>query len=385
MTASDTKEQIKLFHSQGMGQRSIAKRLGVSRGCVRHHIKNEPKFEPEFIKPPKQVIKDDIYKIEMAEKIRNSDDRYSHLLKEHIALQKTHAAALSIVKEWLPVEPIKPRKNETGGESTALLIASDWHCEEEIDPNTVSGLNEYTVKIAKARAEAFWQHGLQLVEMARSKGKVDCLVVGLLGDFISGYIHEELVETNAMSPTQAIVFAGGLIESGLKMLLEHGKFKRIIAACCVGNHGRTTQRRRIATNIQNSYEWLLYYMLQRCLPEIEWQLPTGYHNLLTIYNTRVRLHHGESVRYQGGVGGMTIPLNKAIAQWNKAKHADLDILGHWHQRLSTREAIVNGSLIGYSPFAVEIKAPYEPPLQSFALIHPRYGKTVEAPIFVESV
>lgn len=370
------REQIKQLINDGMTKTAIADHLGIARSTV---IRNSDKVESS----PIESVRADISNHGERNKLRNSEERYRHLLAEHSALQKLHAAALGVVDDWKPVQAIKPSSKSSGSESTALLIASDWHCEEVVDPGTVSGLNEYSPEIAQKRAESFWRHGLQLTEMARSRSRIDTAVVGLIGDFISGYIHDELVEVNAMSPTQAIVFAGEMIESGLRMLLEHGKFKRIVAVCCVGNHGRTTHKRRVATSTQNSYEWLLYYMLKRNLPEIEWQLPTGYHNWLSVYDTHIRFHHGESVRYQGGVGGMSIPLNKAIAQWNRARPASIDILGHWHQRVSTREAIVNGSLIGYSPFAVEIKAAYEPPAQSFALIHPRHGKTVEAPIFVE--
>ena len=40
----------------------------------------------------------------------------------------------------------------------------------------------------------------------------------------------------------------------------------------------------------------------------------------------------------------------------------------------------NGSLIGYNAYAMSIKADYEKPSQTFFLIHPRYGKTIVAPI-----
>lgn len=375
----DLSTEIGDLLAYGHSKTDIASRLGVARSTVIRHAKGMDKPN----KTAADVVKADIQTASGRDQLRDSQERYRVLLNEHTNLQRLHAAALGVVDDWKPVEAIKPRGKGQGSESTALLIASDWHCEEVVDAGTVSGLNTYSPEIAEQRAASFWRHGLQLVEMARSRSRVDTVVVGLLGDFISGYIHDELVEVNAMSPTQAIVFAGEMIESGLRMLIKDGGFKRIVAVCCVGNHGRTTHKRRVATNIQNSYEWLLYYMLRRQLPEIEWQLPTGYHNLFRVYDTEIRFHHGESVRYQGGVGGMTIPLNKAISQWNRARKADLDILGHWHQRISTREAIVNGSLIGYSSFAVEIKAAYEPPAQSFAMIHPRHGKTVEAPIFVE--
>jgi hypothetical protein len=58
-------------------------------------------------------------------------------------------------------------------------------------------------------------------------------------------------------------------------------------------------------------------------------------------------------------------------------------LGHWHQRLSTRDFVINGSIIGYNAYALSIKASFERPQQSFFLMHPKRGKTVECPIFVD--
>lgn len=40
----------------------------------------------------------------------------------------------------------------------------------------------------------------------------------------------------------------------------------------------------------------------------------------------------------------------------------------------------NGSMIGYSPYAIKIKAKPEPPMQSFFLIHKTRGKVGEFPI-----
>jgi hypothetical protein len=69
---------------------------------------------------------------------------------------------------------------------------------------------------------------------------------------------------------------------------------------------------------------------------------------LQIYDVTVRFHHGHSIRYAGGVGGIYIPTNKAIAQWNKGRHADLDVFGHFHQLRDGGNFICNGSLIGYN-------------------------------------
>jgi len=361
---------------------ATAKQLGVNRDTVIKYCSNlDAKKEKEI--SPKEAAQIDLQKIQHGRQFDGLRSKYSALLTEHEALQNLHNAAMGVKDSWRPVAPITAARKSVDGESTAVIVASDWHIEETVDPATVSHLNEFSLKIARERSERFWQNSLQLVEMARSRSKVDTIVVGLLGDFISGYIHEELMESNSLSPIEAIVYAGELIESGLKFLQTEGKFKRIIIPCSVGNHGRVSVRMKCSTSIENSFEFLLYYMLRKQLPELEWQLPTGYHNLLQVYDTRIRFHHGDDINFQGGVGGITIPLNKAISQWNKAKHADIDVLGHWHQRISARDFVLNGSLIGYGAYAVKIKATFERPQQSFFLIHPTRGRTVEAPIFVE--
>ena len=72
--------------------------------------------------------------------------------------------------------------------------------------------------------------------------------------------------------------------------------------------------------------------------------------------------------YWGGVGGLTIPVLKSIAQWDKAKRADLDIFGHWHTMIYHRKFIASGCLIGYNAYALRIKADFAEPSQTFAVI-----------------
>ena len=46
---------------------------------------------------------------------------------------------------------------------------------------------------------------------------------------------------------------------------------------------------------------------------------------------------------------------------------------------------MNGSLAGYSPYALSIKADYNEPSQVFFLMDKKRGKTIVAPIFLEKV
>ena len=113
---------------------------------------------------------------------------------------------------------------------------------------------------------------------------------------------------------------------------------------------------------------------------VHFVIEDSYHTYLTVYNQTIRFHHGHAIKYGGGVGGLTIPVNKAIAQWNKTRNADLDVFGHWHQQFDGGNFLCNGSLIGYNAFALFIKAGFEAPKQLFFLIDKKRSKTVVCPI-----
>jgi hypothetical protein len=178
-----------------------------------------------------------------------------------------------------------------------------------------------------------------------------------------------------------------MICSGIDLLVKSTKLP-IEIPTCVGNHGRTTPKMRIKTSFRNSYEWLLYKTLEKFYeknPRVHFQVGEGYHNTQNIMGRRVRFHHGDGLRYQGGVGGLTIPVNKSVAQWDKIEQADFDIFGHWHQHLvSYPKWISCGCLIGYSEYALSIKAEFQHPTQTFIVIDRRYGMTLAMPIFLTS-
>ena len=116
---------------------------------------------------------------------------------------------------------------------------------------------------------------------------------------------------------------------------------------------------------------------------LKFLIAEGYHIYLTVYGMVLRIHHGHALKYQGGIGGLYIPVGKAIDKWNKGRKADLDIFGHWHQLIFAPYFVCNGSLIGYNSYALSIKAEYEKPRQAFFLISKKRGRSLMAPIFVE--
>ena len=67
---------------------------------------------------------------------------------------------------------ITPHRKGGIGDAIAWAIASDWHVEEVVDPDTVSGLNEHNLEISDKKIERFYQHVLQLVELNRNSREI---------------------------------------------------------------------------------------------------------------------------------------------------------------------------------------------------------------------
>lgn len=316
---------------------------------------------------------------------RTTDAKYKAAIARIAELEERNELLLSLDGRK-PARPWNPAARKRGTHATAVMVLSDWHVEEVVDPAKVNGVNEHNLEIAEARARRTFERGMMLLDDARHLTKIDTLVVALLGDFISGYIHEELQETNLLSPIEACGFAEDLLERGLRTLLKESGVKRIIVPTCVGNHGRTTHKTRIGSMVDNSFEQAMYRHLERCFrhePRIVWQVGEGYHNWLDIEGHAVRFHHGDAIKYAGGVGGMAIPTNKAVASWNRTKPALVDFFGHLHTWLNHVNWVSNGSNIGYGAYSLFIKASFAPPCQTFAVIDRDRGLTRALQIFSE--
>jgi len=269
--------------------------------------------------------------------------------------------------------------------AAAILCCNDWHAEERIDPRTVNDLNEFDLDICTKRVDTLWQKALRMLDVASGLSKLDELVVWLGGDLINGFIHEELQEANFLGPAEAVSFVEGLIHTGLTFLLEHSNLP-IRVVCSIGNHGRSTAKTRHTTGYRSSWEWLAYQHLARLFAKdkrVAFVCEPSYHTYQDVAGRVIRFHHGDNIKYQGGVGGIAIPVNKAISQWNKSKRADWDVFGHWHQPGSCGRWTACNCLVGFNAHAVAIKADFYPPSQMLLVVSQKYGVVLETQLFVE--
>lgn len=301
-----------------------------------------------------------------------------------IERQEHELAVVSALEANLDTFTIEPKHGQGTSEGVAVLVASDFHVEESVGAE-VGGLNVFNLDIAKQRVERFFQAGLRLVKLLQQDIKIETVVLALLGDFISNDIHEEIAELAEQSPMHALVTAQNFLISGIEFLLANSTLNFVIP-CHSGNHARTTKTTRFSTENGHSLEYLMYLHLKAYFKNelrITFIIPEGYHSYLDVLGVTIRFHHGHAIKYGGGIGGIFIPAFKSISQWNKARHADLDVIGHFHSMKDGGNFLCNGSLIGYNGFALAMKCDYEKPKQLLFLIDKKRGRTATWPILLE--
>lgn len=284
---------------------------------------------------------------------------------------------------------IFPRLADTSArEMTAVVMASDWHVEEPVDAESVAYRNEYNLDIAELRIEKFFRGIVWNVEHQRASGRIriDDLVLWLGGDLMTGYIHPELVESNLLSPTETVRWLLPRLRDGIATLLKHLNLDRLVVPCSFGNHGRTTDKPRVSTGYANSYEWLMYHSLADSFQgdsRVQFEITNSPHQYVQVYDWTLHFHHGDDVKYQGGVGGLGIPLLKAVPMWDLIKPADVHCIGHHHTLRDYGRAVVNGSLIGYGPYSQRIRAPFESPGQMMFYMDRERGKSMVTHLWVD--
>jgi len=348
---------------------------------------------PTVAKPPAPELgieeQVEIEKEKVKAKAENLRSKFNHVAKQLADTERQLSYALGLSERTPQLIDIQPKQAAGTSESVAVMVGSDWHAEEEVLPGEVGEANLFNLEECKKRAVRFFQGGHRLWEITNRDTRVATIVLALLGDFINNMVcAEEHKETNLLLPMDAIVYVEDLIVSGINFLLKETDAEEVIVVCHAGNHGRTTQKQRNGqAEVGNSLEHYMYRHIMRVFekePRVRFQIAEGYHSYLNLFGEfPIRFHHGHNILYHGGVGGITIPVNKAINEWNKNRRAMLDVFGHFHQYIDGGNFVSNGSLVGYNAYAVRIKAPYERPQQAFFLVNKKYNcKSISAPVFL---
>ena len=170
-------------------------------------------------------------------------------------------------------------------------------------------------------------------------------------------------------------------------LADH--FGKVHISSVVGNHGRQTFKPRMKGRVHDNLDFLLSTMTANILngdKRITWDIPDTADCLVQVYDTKILLTHGDQIKGGGGgVGGLMAPVLRMIAK-KKINRPDFDVMafGHFHQQILApgQGVFACGSLKGVDEFSRLFNFPDCDPLQAFAVVTPKRGFTLTAPIFV---
>lgn len=370
-----TKKEVRGARGQQLTENAISKRRRSMGLAV-------------YIEPQPLSVLDEV-KVEATRDQNAALRQKNKELARHVdELQKTLDVALNLKNTKIKTSEIKKKHSDGTSESVAVVLISDLHVDERVLKHEVNGLNEYNPDIARERVHTVFENALKLVKMAQLDSHIDTVVFGFLGDMISGSIHDELAETNSLEPAFAVRLAYQVLREGIDYVANDESIKNIIIRCHSGNHGRMTDKNRNGQNeAGNSLEYILYQFLADTYEgtKVKVEVPEASMSYMNILSTELRFMHGHTIKYQGGVGGPTVPINRNIPRWDRGHRADITLMGHLHTFLDGGNFMVNGSVIGTTAYSM--KFGHEQPRQTFfmvthALGKPR-GKTLVAPIWAD--
>lgn len=322
-------------------------------------------------------------------------NKLSHLLKDYEKAQQEIAElnlrldeTLGLVNTEAEVPEWIGDNSDNASNSIPVLMVSDIHYGENVNPNEVPNANCYSPEVAKARWDRLINN---TILKTRSKDK-PCkgIVVCFLGDDISGDIHDELKETNDKTPVDACM---EIASQKVKMLRAFEKeYGKVWVVSVMGNHGRTTKKPQSKGLAEHNYDSLVAAIVKKQMEgdkNISFYTPKSGEAYFELNGVNFLATHGDRIGSRGGQGfiGCSATIARGQHKTRQAyaqigKPIDWLLIGHFHTPMQLEHTIANGTTVGYSQYARDLKIEPSYPSQTLFFVNDKYGVTDVSRIYV---
>lgn len=297
------------------------------------------------------------------------------------------ATTLRAVDARIPKWTAQKRRSKAL-QAAPVLLLSDWHFGETVDLRVMDGWNEYDDAIAKARWERVINQTPDMVDRHMHGYGVPFAVVALVGDMLSGDIHDELAKTNHFTTPRTVSTWVPRIAAGLRHLADTLPTDRIIVPCVDGNHDRLDKRTPMKRRAESSLTWIIYQWVADQLRDddrFHFVISQSSDVRLPIFDEHHLFVHGDAARGGGGIGGIWPPIMRYTTKLRDVYAAqqqpiDQVNMGHFHQYVIGRGFLVNGSGKGYDEYARRSAFAPEPAQQALYAVAPDRGVIFHAPV-----
>lgn len=319
----------------------------------------------------------------LKDQIKERDRLIADYRKEHGVLE----TLFRDLNEYLA--PIKPQamfydptsaKGKVGSPVVAVMQVNDGHIGAVQLETEIEGFGSFSPKICRERQIHYVQKVLDWVNLHRTSYTIDEVVVPVLGDMISGDIHEDLRITNAFpSPVQTCE-AGMLLSDQVAMLSSH--FVKVRVEFVVeDNHSRLTKKPQAHEAGLNSLNYVVGFIAQqrlRAIKNVEFNIYPQYEAVINVAGRRYLCCHGHGVMGWAGFPYYGIERKVSREALKRMNGPDVTkfhkvLLGHWHAPLAHPWYWIGGSVSGTD--ALDHKqGRHSPPSQAAWMVHPRHGE-----------
>lgn len=388
--------------ANGRSRQATCAHFGLDRGAVERRLKAaEGVIDPaQHISPADPVIPPKPY-VPSAD-VTRLEDKVRALTAELRGIHRDNLEAESVRKTIFGLAERTPEPpswlvrvaGSQGVTGVPVTIWSDWHMGETVFSAQVNGVNAFNMEIAEQRIRRLVDRTIDLCFRHMTNPSYPGIVVNIIGDMVTGEIHDELTQTNDDEVMPVVLRTTDLLIWGLSRLADH--FGRVFCPCAPGNHGRTTKRIQAKNFVVKNWDWLIYTMLERHFrtigdDRVQFQIPETGECLYRVYGHRYMAIHGHDLGVKGGDGiiGAIGPISRgqmkvSHSQAQIGRDFDTLLMGHWHQMLWLPRAIVNNTLKGYDEFARSfLRAGFSVPSQALWFSHPARGITARWEVTLE--
>jgi len=367
-------------------ERKIA-RMGLSlAGC-------EKKLAIPTVAESKTIVKKDIEITRLKAEKEILQKKYKQAIKS----SSTQEVILEWLQEYMKALPeVNPPKisiiQDDVSEEELILNLGDIHAGEVVKAEELDGLNEYDFDILVRRLKYLADSVISIAKNKLSGYTFRKLHILGLGDWISGTIHEELVENadgNVIEWTMNLAYVVAQMIRELATEFEEIEFVGI-----VGNHGRLHKKPRFKARYVN-WDFVCYQMLSALLANqknVSFKIPKSFWAIHEVNKHKFLIIHGDNINSSlgipwYGIQRMVANLKELLA--SKEKYFDYIMLGHFHNYgLLDRvkgELIINGSLIGGNEYSVGKMFTSSEACQHFCGVHHKKGMTFRYKVNVQHV
>jgi len=395
MTLEEIKRQAIEKRNQGETWTDIAIWIEQTHGLSVHRTTVQRWYDKELnAQNEEETYLDDATRVKLDKKLATSSGEtklYKKLYEQAIKQLAQKDLLVRSVEELAPafqaLPPIKlPKvKNQHRGDTAQIVVAplSDTHVGEYVDFKQMAGINQYDFEIFNSRLYGWTQQLVNLVSYRRNTADINELVVPLLGDMISGDIHEELSKTNVDHCMGQMIRGANLIAQALRYLAPH--FSSISIPCVVGNHGRMTRKPPMKDKHMDwdymMYQWIAAFCRNHA--NIKFDISQSFFHIFSVANRNILIMHGDAVSGGGSAQSLTKTVSnlRSVLQYNqegfKKTQFDSVMLGHFHRvdeiDIDTGELHICGCMKGPDEFAFQRIQKASHPKQIVTYWHPAYG------------